>query len=95
FISSFLLLLLFQTKLAAQCPSNIGFETGDFTNWVCYAGGINAQGVISVQPTSPIYGRHTMLKNTFPQQIDQYGKFPVNCPNGSDYSIKLGNEQTG
>jgi hypothetical protein len=79
----------------AQCPPNIGFETGDFTNWDCYAGKIDQSGVINVSLTGPIYGRHTIYKNTFPQQKDPYGNFPVNCPNGSNYSIQLGNSQTG
>lgn len=83
---------MIQLKLNAQCPANIGFENGDFTNWVCYAGLVDAQGIINVQPTLPIAGRHTILQNSFPQQKDLYGGFPVNCPNGSNYSIKLGDE---
>jgi hypothetical protein len=27
--------------------------------------------------------------------LDPYGGFPVNCPNGSGYSIQLGNSNTG
>ena len=26
--------------------------------------------------------------------MDPYGDFPVNCPNGSSYSIRLGNKET-
>jgi gliding motility-associated-like protein len=79
----------------AQCPANIGFENGDFTNWICYAGFVDANGNVNVSQTAPIQDRHTINKNSFPQALDPYGNFPVNCPNGSDYSIRLGNSGTG
>jgi gliding motility-associated-like protein len=78
--------------LAQDCPANIGFEKGNFDGWTCYAGMINT-GVINV--SNPIQGRHTVLKNTSPQARDPYGDFPVNCPNGSGYSIMLGNSGNG
>jgi gliding motility-associated-like protein len=77
------------------CPANIGFENGSFQNWDCYAGKISSAGVITLSPTAPIDGRHTIFQNTYPQQKDPYGDFPVNCPNGSGYSIRLGNNLTG
>jgi len=73
----------------------MGFETGSFLNWECSAGNISSAGVITLNPSPPINGRHTLLQNTHPQALDAYGGFPVNCPNGSSYSIKLGNSQTG
>ena len=94
----FLILLLF---IAANgigqgtCPVNIGFEKGDFTNWDCYAGKIDGAGNINVNLTPPQGGRHTMIQNTYPQALDPYGGFPVNCPNGSGYSIQLGNSSSG
>lgn len=80
---------------AGQCPPNIGFEKGDFTGWQCYLGSISRSGDISVFPSGPESGRHTILKNTKPQGKDPYGGFPVNCPNGSGYSIQLGNSSSG
>jgi len=68
---------------------------GDFTNWVCGVGKVDATGTVSVSGSTAVAGRHTMLKNSFPQAKDPYGHFPVNCPNGSDYSIQLGNSSTG
>ncbi len=79
----------------AQCPPNIGFEDGTFTGWDCYAGTIDKNGVVSVNYSGPVSGRHTMLQSTYPQTKAPYGHFPVNCPNGSKYSIQLGNNQTG
>lgn len=81
---------------AQECPTNIGFEDGTFTNWKCFAGSIDASGNISLgTAVPPVPGRHTVIMNTSPQARDPYGDFPVNCPNGSKYSIQLGNAQGG
>ncbi len=77
------------------CPENIGFELGSFKNWETFAGKVNASGVVTVVPTAPLANRHVLLQNTYPQQKDPYGDFPVNCPNGSGYSVQLGNSATG
>ncbi len=80
----------------SQCPPNIGFESGNFDHWECSIGSISASnGVISLNTSGPVFGRHTLLQNTTPQGLDQYGDFPINCPNGSGYSIQLGNSGTG
>jgi gliding motility-associated-like protein len=84
--------LLINFGAFAQTTPNIGFENGTFDNWECFAGSISATGVISVSPTSPLPGRHTIIGAT--KELDPYGKFPVQCPNGSKYSIMLGNSQT-
>ncbi|WP_462264793.1 gliding motility-associated C-terminal domain-containing protein [Mucilaginibacter sp.] len=92
FVSLMLILLADTLYIKAQCLPNVGFEDGKFTNWECKAGTINLttkQALLTV--TEPIPGRHSMLTNTSPQQIDELGGFPVNCPNGSGHSIKLGN----
>ncbi|MVN23106.1 gliding motility-associated C-terminal domain-containing protein [Mucilaginibacter arboris] len=99
FYSAFIgCLILFLTNhvfgQASQCPQNIGFETGDLQNWQCYIGNIDRAGNITVNPSSPVPGRHTVLKYQN-NQLDPYGQFPVTCPNGSLYSLKLGNDQTG
>jgi len=87
--------LLLHAATFAQCPQNIGFESGTFANWECFAGKIETSGNINVLPTAPINDRHTIIANSYPQQTDQYGGFAVNCPNGSQYSIRLGNGSTG
>lgn len=92
-----LLQLLFSGTLFSQgsCPANIGFENGSFSNWVCYDGRIDTRGIISLSQTTPIAGKHTLYKNSAPQERDTFGGFPVNCPNGSGYSVKLGNHGAG
>lgn len=82
----------------AQCPPNIDFETGTFDGWTCYAGYTAAAGntnQINLFPSSPMPGRHTMMDRTANVVLDPYGNFPVNAPNGSGRSIRLGNDQGG
>jgi gliding motility-associated-like protein len=104
FAAYFLLPLLsacfFSLHTYAQiCPPNIDFETGTFNNWTCYTGNVAAvadRNVISLSPTGPIDDRHTMYSSlTQPTEKDYYGGFPVNCPNGSGHSIRLGNDSGG
>jgi len=84
-------------NVAALCQSrtpNIGFEDGTFNNWQLYSGSIDANGNIAVNATGPssyfnIYGKESA------QILDQYGKFPVLCPNGSNYSVKISDASSG
>jgi hypothetical protein len=74
----------------AQCPPNIDFETGTFDNWTCYTGSVSAAGgtntISLTQATGPIFEQHTMYSAPS-TDIDFFGGFPVNCPNGSGNSI--------
>ena len=92
-------LLCFSFGTVAQnCPPNIDFENGNFNGWSCYTGNVQAiggQNVISLSPSVPTGGRHTILSSFPGNGLDQYGNFPVNCPNGSGHSIKLGNNSGG
>lgn len=76
----------------AQCPQNIGFESGTFANWEAYSGSIGLDGVINVQSTIPELDRHTIESG---EDVDGYGDFPTVSPNGGKYSVRLGNEGTG
>lgn len=78
-----------------NCPPNIGFESGSFDHWECSAGTILRDGSLSLFATSPIPERHTIIINSLPQQVDPFGGFPVNCPNGSGYSVRLGSQAAG
>jgi gliding motility-associated-like protein len=92
----FCLLLICVEGIHAQskCPVNIGFEKGTFDGWECATGMIgNEDGKITLTTSSPVYNRHTLNRNTEPQLLDRYGNFPVVAPNGSDYAIRLGNDQ--
>lgn len=78
------------------CPDNIGFERGSFSKWKCYGGMKTGGGIVLQDSLSPIPLRHTIIQsNPGAPNLDPYGKFPVNCPNGSKYSIKLGNDSAG
>lgn len=84
---------------AQDCPSNIDFETGTFDGWNCYIGStanVGGQNAITLYPSGgAVDNRHTMY-SAFPGGgIDPYGGFPVNCPNGSGHSIRLGNNRAG
>ncbi len=88
--------VLFTVLSYGQCPPNIGFETGSFDHWDCSIGSIsNVDGSISLSASLPTAGRHTLFHNDGQLVLDRYGGFPVNCPNGSNYSIRLGNNSTG
>lgn len=78
-----------------NCPPNIGFESGTFDNWECFAGFTLRDGSLNLSLTSPVGDRHTINSNSLNQDFDLYGGFPVNCPNGSGYSVRLGNPSAG
>ncbi|MDB5137783.1 MAG: hypothetical protein JWP37_4386 [Mucilaginibacter sp.] len=89
-----IIFLFISIKTLAQTP-NIGFEDGTFNNWKCYVGSINPSGIIDLSASAPVFNRHTMITKASALVLDPYGKFPVLCPNGSNYSIRLGNEEAG
>ncbi len=91
----------FQKIHSQDCPPNIDFENGNFTNWKCFTGyverGPNSTNVISLtQSNVSIQNRHTLFSSSTSSNLkDYYGGFPVLCPNGSKYSVKLGNTEGG
>lgn len=84
---------------AQGCPPNIDFENGTFSSWKTFAGRVSAQGgsnVISLLEGSPRFNQHEMFSRALHSSlVDEFGGFPVVCPNGSGYSVKLGNKQGG
>ncbi|MDP4283192.1 MAG: gliding motility-associated C-terminal domain-containing protein [Bacteroidota bacterium] len=84
---------------AQTCPYNIDFETGTFAGWQSYIGTadtVNGVNVLDLQPTTgPVFNRQTMYTANTGAGVDPYGGFPVNCPNGSKHSIRLGNNSAG
>ncbi|MBA4140432.1 MAG: PKD domain-containing protein [Segetibacter sp.] len=96
---AFLLTCTSNKALAQSCPTNIDFESGTFNGWTCYTGNVaavNGQNVISLTPSGgPVDDRHTMYSSFPGNGVDPYGGFPINCPNGSGHSIKLGNTSGG
>lgn len=80
----------------AQCPPNIGFEKGSFENWETLKGRIERDGLMYLNLIPPDPATHLILSAGINgKETDPYGGFPVVCPNGSGYSVKLGMEQGG
>jgi gliding motility-associated-like protein len=90
----FIVLVFTGFKCLGQAP-NIGFEDGTFNHWDCYIGGVDPLGNVNVSVSGPTYDRHTIIDKSDANTLDKYGKFHILCPNGSKYSIRLGNSDTG
>ena len=84
----FFLLLFSVCSFAQTRTPNIGFEDGTFNNWQCYSGLIDASGVITVGPAQAPSSFFSMYGKG-EQGLDPFGKFPLLCPNGSNYSVKI------
>jgi hypothetical protein len=81
---------------AQVCPVNIGFETGGFNNWKTSIGTATVvanKNSINLSNSVPTNNRHTI--NSSKVAIDKFGKFPVLAPNGSNFSVRLGNDGLG
>ncbi|HLP37634.1 T9SS type B sorting domain-containing protein [Lacibacter sp.] len=85
---------------AQTCPPNIDFESGDFRNWTTGTGNyldFDGDGVynsIIRYHNVPVWNRHTMYSRFNDiQKLDTFGRFPVVCPNGSGYSVRIGNDE--
>lgn len=100
-VAAIFFVLCFLTKAYSQkstCPPNLDFELGDFSNWECFTGyatvvaGVNK---LSLQPSPPIPGRHEIISAASNSGMDPYGGFPQLCPYGGNYTVKLGNNNTG
>lgn len=81
--------LLCNYTSSAQCPQNIDFEYGNFTNWTLSSGTCCP---INTPSTGVINGRHVITSGT---ATDAYGGFPIVAPGSGSYSLKLGNLGTG
>ena len=82
---------------AQECPNNIDFEKGNFTDWICYVGNttvVSGTNQINLTESAPMPERHTMYSSA-DGLVDPFGGFPVTCPNGSGYSVRLGNSTGG
>jgi len=98
FLSTLAVLLLCFHTNAQVCPPNIDFEKGDFSNWITYAGNVSAatgQNQIFLSPSGgPLFDQHQMFSRANHTGVtDYFGGFLFLCPNGSGYSVKIGNHQ--
>jgi gliding motility-associated-like protein len=91
----FAMLLFANTAVFAQLPyNNLGFENGTFDGWECVSGiRDNRNNFVMNAPGAP-NSRHVVIGPSQKDELDPYGHFPVLCPNGSNYSIKLGSIDT-
>lgn len=81
-----------------NCPDNLDFEFGNFTNWRCFTGRVDSIGttnVITVSPSAAVTNRHRIIGRSTPSAVDFFGLFPTNPPDGSNYCVKLGNTNIG
>lgn len=96
----YLLLLymgFFTTHVLAQsCPPNIDFESGTLLGWKCDTGRVLASGTPILWESGQVFGKHDVFRNEpVMGGEDYFGGFPTACPNGSGYSMRLGNSGTG
>ncbi|PTQ92931.1 hypothetical protein C8P68_11062 [Mucilaginibacter yixingensis] len=91
---------LLYAQTGGSCPLNMDFEMGDFTNWQCLTGNAQVQtinnvlvNVIAVNPTPPTANAQAIIAKS--KALDKWGGFPIASPNGSNYTIKLGNDLSG
>jgi gliding motility-associated-like protein len=96
----FVSLFIVNIVIAQLCPQNIDFENGSFDGWTCSTGSVFAVGnnnsIVLSNSGGPQDMRHTIIPRASNIGVyDEYGNFPVNCPNGSAYSVKLGNTSGG
>jgi gliding motility-associated-like protein len=99
-ISIFAYVFLCVQANAQVCPPNIDFENGDFSFWTAYTGKVSAatgQNQIALMNSGgPVPSQHEIFSRATQSSLtDYYGDFPVLCPNGSGYSVKLGNTTGG
>ncbi|HSU29442.1 MAG TPA: PKD domain-containing protein [Chitinophagaceae bacterium] len=102
--TAFLVLLTILSSLLSSpvcsqvslCPPNLDFEEGNFSSWDLRSGMAHSiAGVSSIDWSGGEAGdRHTMIRGSS-LDIDPWGLFPVACPNGSGFNVKLGNANTG
>ncbi len=77
----------------SSCPSNLDFEQGNFGNWDLVTG-IAVPGNVNWTGNGQVTNRHELIQSSL-SDWDPYGGFPIACPNGSGFSVKLGNSNTG
>ena len=75
---------------AVYCPPNLDFEDGNYNYWQFFTGSCCPLNATS--SSGPVSNRHTLTTGA---AVDPYGGFPIVAPGGGNYSLKLGNSNTG
>ena len=86
-----IILLSIHSVVFAQCP-NMNFSMGNLNHWQCYSG-TWTDSSITINPCSPIAGRHTIM-NRYSGQ-DEHCSAISKVPTGFNYSLRLGNDSAG
>jgi gliding motility-associated-like protein len=71
------------------CPTNIGFESGALSPWVCLSGIHSGGKKNALAVTTALPTRHTITNGS---AVDYYGGFPIVDPISGLYSAKIGND---
>lgn len=80
------------------CPDNIDFEFGDYRNWNCKVGNVGCPiggsntllNMTTVVP--PIINHLQLIDNNGPVVYDPYGPIALRPFDGSEFAIKIGND---
>jgi gliding motility-associated-like protein len=94
FYATIVLLVMCTGMAMGQCPVNIGFDLGSFTNWQGATGTIGTDGTVTL-PNSGTGAAVFGLISRAAQQVDYYGQFSLSSPNGSSTVAQLGDNTTG
>ena len=84
------LVFAFPARAQNFCPTNVGFESGSFTNWLLYTG--YCCPIVANTLSGQVNNRHMITSGS---GTDYYGGFPIVDPGGGTHSMKLGNSNTG
>jgi len=93
-------ILCFFSRAYSQnsCPPNLDFESGNFSNWECFIGYTDTfagKNRMVLSPSAPLSSRHQIISASSNPGMDRWGGFPQLCPYGGNFSVKLGNDNTG
>ncbi len=94
----FAILCLFSKVYSQTCPPNLDFESGNFDNWECFIGEVrvsDGKNKMILNLSQPTSSRHEIISAADNPGTDRYGGFPKLSPYGGNFSVKLGNENTG
>lgn len=85
------ILILIASYSVCQNCNNVGFENGDFSNWIGYKGSC-CGGTITIPGI--VNGRHTITSGTG-TDINSNNLITYVAPGGGKYSVRLGNDNVG
>ena len=92
FVVLFATVILFQGNATCQCLPNIGFEKGNFDNWVYSFYDESKINSFYVNASTPMSDYIPLVINSFPQLLDPNNNFSRFTPNGSKYSVRIGGD---